>query len=367
MDNVFKRLGKWVVAAVVICAAVIVIGLGRGIVARAHLNLGYLMLVHALAPRAPSGMYALDQDETLTLSELAGISHAQHHFSRAMTLDPGLAFSAVPASAYAHSLLGHFKQAEAEWGLALQRADGRLQLTALAMGAFHHRRGQSALAERIWLEYGQDIPDYFVHRGDQLLDYPDRELALHYYQIAEHLRPGMPDLEMRIVLAGFRAGQEEMAWQKLTGLLQKMISEEFAIAVVRLHALVHQEFIWVLIAASDVLQERQDIQGAEFMLLEAQRVQPDPISFSRLGAFYCRHGRFPEGIDTLVKAKAYGSQHYALESRQQLSICYCRDGRGDDAMREAEELARMAPADSGFSAWPEILQRDWQQICKAHR
>lgn len=363
----FKRLRKWIVAAVVICAAVIAIGLGRGIVARAHLNLGYLMLVHALAPRAPSGVYAFDEGEPLTRSELAEILHVQRHFSRAMTLDPGLAFSAVPASAFAHSLLGHFEQAEAEWGLALQRADSRRQLTALAMGAFHHRRGQSALAERIWFEYGPDIPDYFVHRGDQLLDYPDRELALHYYQIAEHLRPGMPDLEMRIVLAGFRAGREELARQKLTGLLQKMNPEEFTTVAVRLYALVHQEFIWVLIAASDVLQERQDVRGAEFMLLEAQRVQPDPIAFSRLGAFYCRHGRFQEGIDTLVKSKAYGAQYYALESRQQLSICYCRDGRGDDAMREAEELARMAPADSGFSVWPEILQRDWQQICKAHR
>ena len=360
----FKELGKWGVAAMVIC--VIAIGSGQRIVARAHLNLGYLMLVHVLASRTPSGIYALDQDETLTLSELAGISHAQHHFSQAMTMDPSLAFSAAPASAYAHSLLGHFEQAESEWGLALQHADGRLQLTALAVGAFYYRHGQGAVAERIWFEYGQDIPDYFVYYGDGLLDDVDRELALHYYQIAERLRSGGPDLEMRIVLAGLKAGRKEIAEQRLTDLLQKMTLEEFAVAVARLHV-IHEAFIWILIAASDVLQERQDVRGAEFMLLEAQRVQPGPIVFSRLGAFYCRHGRFQEGIDTLVKSKAYGTQYYALESRQQLSICYCRDGRNDDAVREAEELARMAPADSDFRAWPEILQRGWQQICKAYR
>ncbi|BCX02586.1 MAG: hypothetical protein KatS3mg053_0524 [Candidatus Roseilinea sp.] len=207
------------------------------------------------------------------------------------------------------------------------------------------------------------MADFFAYRGDALLDSTDREQVYRYYRIAQAIRPNDPALDVRVILASFMTGRKDLARQEISALIDSLPPDVLASAAAPLHAVVSDAFIWVLIAAADTYLERGAAQHAEQMLLRAYHIQPDPISMSRLGSFYCSQHRYREGIEVLKKAQIYEPQYYALESRQRLSICYCRAGRRDDAMREAEMLARIAPAQSQFTAWPQALEQHWQQLC----
>ncbi len=329
------------------------------LVAAGSVNLGYLALVHTLAENSTLGAYQLEGVRSPTEADRQRLNQARQHFDRAISLDPSVAASVQYAVGHINGMVGEVEQWSAQAGYAGARAES----SALALGLFHWRNGRPALAERVWAEHGRDLADYFVHRGDRLLVSADRERALRYYQLAERLRPEDPAVSMRVTFAGIATRRDELARQKLDALLASLSPAEFADVATRLHATVSDGFVWVLIAAADVLEGRGRINDADFILGRVYRIQPDPIAFSRLGAFYCRHGRFQDGFDILERAKAYGAQHYALESRLQLSLCYCRAGQRGDAVREAEALARLAPPESEFRTWPNLLQQNWQNLC----
>jgi len=339
---------------------------GPTLLALGHVNFGYLHLIRIMSNEALPSLYALDEWHPAPES-LVTLAQVQQHFEQALDLEPSINAAVAPVLARIRTLSGGKASRCAQTSAALFTAGARADILALGLGFSCLHADQPDLAESIWKERGARMANFFAHRGDSLLDSANQEQVYRYYRIAQAIRPNDPALDMRVILASFMTGRKELAQQKVSVLLDSVPPDVLADAASRLHAVVDDAFIWVLIAAADAYSERGAVQYAEQMLLRAYRIQPDPISMSRLGSFYCAQDRYQEGIDLLKKAQIYEPQYYALESRQRLSICYCRAGRRDDAMREAETLARIAPTDSDFTIWPKTLEQHWLQLCEMRR
>lgn len=356
---------KTLKAFALLAAVILVLACGPTLLALGHANFSYLRLIRVLADEAVPSLYALDEWRP-TAESFETLAQVQQHFEQALAYEPSISASVAPVLASIQALSERRGDAAltcAQTSVASPAARPRADIYALALGVNCLHMGQQALAEGIWKAHGAEMADFFAYRGDVLLDSTDREQVYRYYRIAQAIRPNDPALDVRVILAGFVTGREDLARQEVSALIDSLPPDVLASAAARLHAVVSDAFIWVLIAAADTYLERGAAQHAEQMLLRAYRIQPDPISISRLGSFYCSQHRYREGIEVLKKAQIYEPQYYALESRQRLSTCYCREGRRDDAMREAEMLARIAPAQSQFTAWPEALEQHWQQLC----
>lgn len=359
-------MSKTLRALVLLTGVMLVFVCGPTLLALGHVNFGYLQLIRIMSNEAAPGMYALDEWHPAPES-LVTLAQVQQHFEQALNLEPSINAPVAPVLARIRTLSSGTVSRCTQTSAALSTAGARADILILGLGFSCLHAHQPDLAESIWKEWGAKMADFFAHRGDSLLDSANRERAYRYYRIAQAIRPNDPALDVRVILAGFMTGRADLARQEVSTLIDGLPPDVLASAAARLHAAVNDAFIWVLIAAADAYLERGAAQHAEQMLLRAYRIQLDPISISRLGSFYCSQGRYEEGIDVLKKAQVYEPQYYALESRQRLSICYCRAGRRDDAMREAETLARIAPADSDFTIWPKTLDQHWLQLCEMRR
>lgn len=263
------------------------------------------------------------------------------------------------------SWTGEVDKARAAWQ-ALLHSGERTELASLALGIIALEQGDLESALGLWSRQGNNSIHYFylINQGDFFLRNGEREVALEYYRLAEYLRPDDLDLALRIVMADIYLQNQESYFARLNHTLDQEGLETTTQAIARLHTLVSDGFVWIFFAIADIYQHREDDIAAEKVLRLATQIHRGPVSYSPLGAFYCNHGRYSEGIAVLEQAKPYGSQYYALQARQRLTICLCRSGERDKALAEAQELSEMAPVDTPFHSWDLQLIQNWSQLCE---
>jgi tetratricopeptide (TPR) repeat protein len=347
-----------------IAAATLILLLPR-LIATVQLNVAYLELLHILSTNRPLRTHALPDDISRRDINPQSIRQAMGLAELAIQTDPRLASSADFVLGHLYYLMDEPDRAEEKWLASIRSGGTRVVASAISLGQMYFQQDRPELARQRLGYTVQNVRNFFIGLGDHHLRNFFGEKALQHFDFAKRLGSPSPDLEMRIALAAIMANEDDVVQQQVNVLLKSLTVEAFADWVAYLHATVTDNFVWLLIAASDELQRSQQLDEAEFMLLRARSAQPDPISYSRLGAFYCSNGQFQQGIATLNLSKIYGAEHYAMESRQMLSICYCRMGLRDAALHEATDLANMAPVGSSFRVWADVLQKDWSGICHA--
>lgn len=331
------------------------------LLAAAYVNIGYVLLAKEVG-WSEGGVYSLYPDRIET--NVNTIRWAKRCFEQALLLDRNAFVRGWFGLAFVYELINRPVEAEQAWQMVLkhQVPDRRSELAQIALGLLYIQQENFPAAKELWAGKSAEIAFFLACQGDGYL-YVSPERALRYYEYAQALASNDTRIDIRVIWALIRTGQIEQALEHLRTLLQQVSPEEFAQKSAELYATVDEGFIWIFITAADVYHQIGKTDNAEFVLNMAVRIHEAPLTFSPMGAFYCHLGRYQEGIEILSRAKAYGTQYYALQARQRLSLCYCQAGLIEQALREAEELARIAPPDSEFHDWFPFLQQNWQQIC----
>jgi choline-sulfatase len=107
----------------------------------------------------------------------------------------------------------------------------------------------------------------------------------------------------------------------------------------------------IFLGLATCLGRRRDLAGAERVLAEAQRLEPDnPAVVANIGILESSRGNYDAAVDTLGRAVTLDPS--LLEARFNLALAYAHLNRRTDALATAQELLRQLP--QGAPERPEV-------------